>query len=155
MRASPKEPDEFRELTAAAEAVAVNAYAPYSHLRVGAALEGESGRVYTGCNVENSSFGLTVCAEQAAVFEAVARGEKAFTRLAVFTPDAGPLSPCGACRQVLAEMGRDVAIVSVGRGGLTREFRLSELLPQAFGWPAGEGRAEAEEDEGEEQSGSG
>jgi len=144
MRASPKEPDEFRELTAAAEAVAVNAYAPYSHLRVGAALEGESGRVYTGCNVENSSFGLTVCAERAAVFEAVARGEKAFTRLAIFTPDAGPLSPCGACRQVLAEMGRDVAILSVGRGGLTREFCLSELLPQAFGWPAGEATTEGD-----------
>ena len=154
MRASPKEPDEFQELTAAAEAVAVNAYAPYSHLRVGAALEGESGRVYTGCNVENSSFGLTVCAEQAAVFQAVAKGEKAFTRLAIFTPDAGPLSPCGACRQVLAEMGRDVSIVSVGRGGLTREFRLSELLPQAFGWPAGEERIPAEEGEGEDHSAS-
>ncbi len=153
MRASPREPDEFQELTAAAEAVAVNAYAPYSHLRVGAALEGESGRVYTGCNVENSSFGLTVCAERAAVFQAVARGEKAFTRLAIFTPDAGPLSPCGACRQVLAEMGRDIPILSIGRGGLAREFRLSELLPQAFGWPAGEGTTEAEE--GEDHSASG
>ena len=138
MRASPKEPDEFRELTAAAEAVAVNAYAPYSHLRVGAALEGESGRIYTACNVENSSFGLSVCAERAAVFQAVAQGEHRFTRLAIFTPDAGPLSPCGACRQVLAEMEGDVRIVSVGRGGLKREFLLSELLPQAFGWPSGE-----------------
>jgi cytidine deaminase len=149
MRASPKEPNEWQELTTAAQAVASNAYAPYSHLRVGAALEAESGRIYTGCNVENSSFGLTVCAERSAVFQAVARGEKSFARLAIFTPDAGPLSPCGACRQVLAEMGQDLRIISVGRGGLTREFRLSELLPQAFGWPAGEARAAPSEGEDE------
>ena len=148
MRATSKELEAWSELTHAAEAVAVNAYAPYSHLRVGAALEGESGRIYAACNVENSSFSLTVCAERAAVFQAVARGERSFTRLAIFTPDAGPLSPCGACRQVLVEMGRDIPILSIGRGGLVREFRLSELLPQAFGWPAGEAAPAEEADSG-------
>jgi cytidine deaminase len=130
--------NEWEQLKAAARAASERAYAPYSRLRVGAALLTAGGRVHTGCNVENSSFGLTVCAERTAVLRAVAEGEAKWSRLVVYTPDAGPLSPCGACRQVLAEFSRELPILSVGRGGLEREFNLKELLPQAFGWPAGE-----------------
>jgi cytidine deaminase len=113
---------------------------------VGAALEGGGGGIYVGCNVENSSFGLTVCAERGALCSAVAAGEREFGRLVIFTPDTGPLSPCGACRQMLVEFcrGKELSIVSVGRGGLRREFELSSLLPQAFGWPAGEVGGEQE-----------
>lgn len=129
---------EWGELIAAAQAAAANAHAPYSQLRVGAALQGQSGRIYSGCNVENSSFGLTICAERAALCGAVADGERSFRRLAIYTRDAGPLSPCGACRQALVEFCRDLPILSVGRADLEREFALADLLPEAFGWPAGE-----------------
>ncbi len=135
MRARKKKPDDWERLIEAAQEVSLKAYAPYSQLRVGAALEGESGNIYVGGNVENSSFGLTMCAERAALLCAVAHGERKFRRLVIFTADAGPLSPCGACRQVLAEFSEKMPIISIGRGGMRREFELTELLPQAFGWP--------------------
>ena len=121
--------------------------APYSGLRVGAALLGKDGAVYGGCNVENSSFGLTLCAERAALVRAIADGEKELKALVIYTPDGGPLSPCGACRQALAEFTADLHIVSMGRAGLRRDFDLGELLPQAFGWPAGEADSRAAGDE--------
>jgi len=138
--AKKKQPSkiDWDELAAAARSASENAYAPYSGLRVGAALLGKGGVMYGGCNVENSSFGLTLCAERAALVRAVAEGEKELKALVIYTPDAGPLSPCGACRQALAEFTPALPIVSLGRAGLRREFELSELLPQAFGWPAGE-----------------
>ena len=123
---------DWSELLDAARAAARYAYAPYSRLCVGAALETASGRVYTGCNIENASYGLSVCAERAALFTAVAAGESAFTRLAVFTPERAALTPCGACRQVLAEFGLTLHIASAGRDGLVREFNLAALLPEAF-----------------------
>jgi cytidine deaminase len=146
MRTSRTQESSWEELVAAAQAASRQAHAPYSGLRVGAALEAEGGEVHAACNVENSSFGLTVCAERAAVFQAVASGARQFSRLAIFTADSGPLSPCGACRQVLVEFcrERDLPILSVGLGGLRREFELSSLLPQAFGWPAGEAGSEQE-----------
>ncbi|MFB3880038.1 MAG: cytidine deaminase [Armatimonadota bacterium] len=135
MRRKSAKSDEWERLVAAAREVSRNAHAPYSRLRIGAAIEAADGTIYSGCNVENSSFGLTVCAERVALQCAVAAGARSFTRLAIYTSDAGPLSPCGACRQALVEFSPDLAIRSVGRGGLQRDFELAKLLPRAFGWP--------------------
>ncbi|ADU27173.1 cytidine deaminase [Ethanoligenens harbinense] len=118
-------------LVARARAVRENAYAPYSHFRVGAALLTRSGYVYTGCNVENVSFGATVCAERAAVFAAVAAGERDFVALALAAGE--DVTPCGICRQVLAEFSSDGSLPIYCAGPEeVRTFTLAELLPQAF-----------------------
>ncbi|HUU54895.1 MAG TPA: cytidine deaminase [Armatimonadota bacterium] len=144
MKSKAEKQSEWDHLLSAARAASQRAHAPYSKLRVGAALEGGNGAVYSGCNVENCSFGLTVCAERVALGCAVAEGERTFRRLLIFTPDAAPLPPCGACRQVLAEFCQQLPIVSVGRGNVRRTFELVDLLPQAFDWPAGEPSGEEE-----------
>ncbi len=106
-------------------------YAPYSRFRVGAALLAEDGRVFRGANVENASYGLTMCAERAAVFRAVNEGARHFVRIAIVSdPPAWPY-PCGACRQVLAEFSPEMEVVVV-RGREMRRFRLDELLPHTF-----------------------
>ena len=120
------------ELIALAMAARQNAYAPYSGFSVGAALLAGSGEVYTGCNVENSSYGLTVCAERVAMFNAVARGEREFTALAVVCDTGEYCSPCGACRQVLAEFGGTIKVYLANRHGAYRETTVAELLPMAF-----------------------
>jgi len=144
MKKTGKTQADWEHLIAAAHEVSKHAHAPYSRLRIGAALEAEGGAVYTGCNVENSSFGLTICAERVALHCAVAHGARKFKRLVIYTADAGPLSPCGACRQVLMEFVPRLPILSIGRRGLRREFELADLLPQAFGWPAGEASSQPE-----------
>jgi cytidine deaminase len=108
------------------------AYAPYSGFLVGAALEGKSGQVYTGANVENASYGLTVCAERIAVFKAVSSGEKEFSQIAIAGSGEGPTYPCGACLQVLAEFAPGLTIYTGSDPGQYQVFNLSEMLPQAF-----------------------
>lgn len=119
-------------LIEAARRVQQQAYAPYSHYRVGAALESEDGAVYVGCNVENASYGLTICAERAALAAAVAAGARRFRRAVVVTDSDPPGAPCGACRQVLNEFGADMIVDAIGPTRAVR-WSLSELLPAAFG----------------------
>lgn len=118
-------------LVAAAVAAKASAYAPYSNFRVGCAIESEDGRVFVGCNVENASYGLTMCAERVAAGAAVAAGATKFVRIVVATDVDPPSPPCGACRQVLYEFGTEAAVESVGPNW-NRQWRLSELLPAAF-----------------------
>ena len=116
----------------AAKAVQLKAHAPYSKFRVGAALETSSGEVIVGCNVENASYGLTICAERGAVMQAVARGYTKFKRIVVVTTAEPPAPPCGACRQFLREFGPDLVVEAVGPSS-KRQWTLGELLPEAFG----------------------
>jgi cytidine deaminase len=119
-------------LVTAAMGARLNAHCPYSNFAVGAALEAEDGRIFAGCNVENASFGLTVCAERNAVASAIAAGVRRLRRLVVVAEADPPVAPCGACRQVLAEFGTDLQVESVGPSG-RRRWRLDQLLPDAFG----------------------
>jgi cytidine deaminase len=119
-------------LIEAARSAQSRAYAPYSNFRVGAALESVDGSVFTGCNVENASYGLTICAERAAVSAAVGAGARRFRRAVVVSDVDPPAAPCGACRQVLAEFGLDLPIDGVGSQRKVT-WRLAELLPAAFG----------------------
>lgn len=121
---------EHEDLIAKAMEAREQAYAPYSHFAVGAALLAKSGRVYTGCNVENASYGLSICAERTAVFKAVSEGERDFEALAVVTENG--VTPCGACRQVLLEFGEDIQVIVADEAGGCRVFGLQELLPEAF-----------------------
>ena len=113
-----------------ARAIRDHAYAPYSKFRVGAALVSSSEKIYQGCNVENLSFGLTMCAERIAVGAAVADGARDFRLLAIVADSNDPIVPCGACRQVLAEFNPTLRIISSTLGGRTAEFHLEELLPK-------------------------
>lgn len=119
-------------LKAAALAVQGRAYVPYSEYRVGAALLTQGGEIVCGCNVENATFGATCCAERTAVFSAVAQGHTSFRAIAVVTSGAEPGTPCGICRQVLAEFGADLDVLCFTPEGAEAHYRLSELLPHAF-----------------------
>lgn len=120
---------ETESLISAAKKAREAAYSPYSNFAVGAALLCETGEVFVGCNVENISFGLTICAERAAVAQAVASGCRKFSMLAIVTDSASSAAPCGACRQVLAEFSPELEIVSATIGGTREKFSLSTLLP--------------------------
>jgi cytidine deaminase len=123
----------FGELVAAALSARNQAYAPYSKFLVGAALLSEDGRIFTGCNVENASYGLTICAERNAVFAAVAAGCRTFTHIVIATDTPQPTPPCGACRQVLFEFSPNLIIGLATPAGLQSRYTLGELLPGAFG----------------------
>lgn len=123
---------EHEALLAAAREMRAQAYAPYSAFTVGAALESADGTVFTGCNVENASYGLTICAERAALFAAIAAGHRTFERIAVAGPDGALTSPCGACRQVLAEFSPSMTVIYTSPQG-THVTTVAELLPHSFG----------------------
>ena len=120
------------ELIARAVEVRENACAGYSRYKVGAALVASSGKVYTGCNVENSTYGLTVCAERVALWKALSEGERKFTQIAVVTSSESPASPCGACRQLLWEFCGDIEVVLANLQGSRETLRLAEIFPRPF-----------------------
>ena len=121
-----------RELLNRAREAAQNAYAPYSHFPVGAALECEDGRVFTGCNVENAAYGECICAERCAVVKAVSEGCTRFRRIAIWGEGKNYCMPCGACRQVLAEFSPEMEVLCAKAGGSYVSYPLSRLLAYAF-----------------------
>jgi len=123
---------DYRELIEAARAARENAYAPFSHFQVGAAVRTRAGRAIGGCNVENASYGLTICAERVAIFKAISEGEREFDAIAVVT-DADRLTPpCGACRQIIWEMCGNVDVVLANLKGQMEVHRMMDLLPLPF-----------------------
>jgi len=120
-------------LATAARTAAGLAYCPYSKFPVGAAVLGENGEIYSGCNVENASFGLTICAERNAIQGAAAHGVRSIQAVVIYTPTTDPAAPCGACRQVIREFGRNVEIICVCDGSETLRLPLESLLPTSFG----------------------
>jgi cytidine deaminase len=120
------------QLIAAAAQAREKSYSPYSKFAVGAAILTRSGKVFTGCNVENRSFRLTICAEQSAVAAAVSAGEKEFLKIAVVTGLAKPAMPCGACRQTLGEFSSDLQVITANLSGAREVTTLAELLPHPF-----------------------
>jgi cytidine deaminase len=126
-------PATLRRLEKAAKLAAKNSYSPYSKFRVGTAILAGSGKIYTGCNVENASYGLCNCAERTAIFTAAAAGERKIRAVAVYTPTATPTAPCGACRQVINEFGPHAIVVSVCDSAKRIDTTLPALLGEAFG----------------------
>jgi len=122
----------MNKLLEAALAVRDNAHAPLSKFKVGAAIEDETGRIFTGCNVENATYGLTICAERVAVFKAISEGARKFKRIAVAADTDVLTPPCGACRQILWEFCGDAELTLVNLQGKTETFRLKELFPRPF-----------------------
>ena len=120
------------ELIQKARVAQSHAYAPYSQFAVGAALLTEDGQVFTGCNVENATFGATVCAERTAVFSAVCHGARRFVKIAIVTDSKEPVMPCGICRSVLFEFAPNLEVIAVGSSGQVEKISLSQLYPKGF-----------------------
>lgn len=119
-------------LVTAARVARLKAHAPFSGFKVGAALETVDGEIVTGCNVENATYGLTICAERVAMFKAISEGHRQFTRIAVVADTEAPTPPCGACRQILWEFGGDLEIILAGLDTTKASHQLSALLPLPF-----------------------
>jgi cytidine deaminase len=124
--------EEMQSLIETAKQARLQSVAPFSKFRVGAAVKTESGKVYTGCNIESSSYGLTVCAERVAIWKALSEGERNFTELAVVADTETLTPPCGTCRQIIWEFARGAKIVFANLKGESEEFQIAELLPRAF-----------------------
>ena len=120
------------KLLEAALAARENAHAPFSKFKVGAAVEDQTGRIFTGCNVENATYGLTICAERVAVFKAISEGARKFTRIAVAADTDVLTPPCGACRQILWEFCGNAELILVNLQGKTESFRMKDLFPRPF-----------------------
>jgi cytidine deaminase len=120
------------KLKAAACAARGNAYAPFSNFKVGAALEASSGRVFTGCNVENATYGLTVCAERVAILKAISEGERTFAAIAVCADTDALTPPCGACRQIIWEFCGDIPVILCNPSGVNDTHQMSQLFPRPF-----------------------
>ena len=123
---------EYKDLVHAAQKAKLNAYAPFSKFRVGAAVLAKDGTVFSGCNIENSSYGLTICAERVAIFNAISSKVSKFTAIALVSDDHGFTAPCGACRQVLLDLAGDIDIVMMDSKERFKILKLSALLPFAF-----------------------
>ena len=122
------------ELTQRARAASAHAHAPYSNFPVGAAVLTPDGQIYSGANVENASYGLSICAERSAIFQAVAHGVRSIRAIAVYTPTVATTPPCGACRQVMTEFGPDVLVICCcDDAAAQQQYTLAELLPLPFG----------------------
>ena len=119
-------------LVAAARTARERAVADFSHFKVGAALETRAGEIITGCNIENASYGLTMCAERVAIFKALSDGERSFTRIVVVADTASPTPPCGACRQIIWEFCGDIEVVLANLNEVTATLQMKDLLPRPF-----------------------
>ena len=124
--------EDFEPLIETAKQARLQSVAPFSNFQVGAAVKTASGKVYTGCNVESASYGLTVCAERVAIWKALSEGERQFTQLAVVADTETLTPPCGTCRQIIWEFARGATIVFANLTGQSEEFHMAELLPRAF-----------------------
>ncbi|MGB2782431.1 MAG: cytidine deaminase [Atribacterota bacterium] len=125
--------EKYEKLIKEAERAKKKAYTPYSKFKVGAAVLCADGKIYTGCNIENASFGLTVCAERVAIFKAISEGSTKFEAIAVIGDTEKPCSPCGACRQVMSEFCEDTPLIMANSKGDVKIKKVKELLPEAFG----------------------
>ena len=129
----PLDDDIIRSLKSAAKAASKNAYAPHSGFPVGAAILSADGHIFSGCNVENASYGLTICAERAAICQMIASGDQKLRAVLVYTPTQTPTPPCGACRQVISEIGPQAEIYCVCDSSITLHQTIASLLPSSFG----------------------
>ena len=122
-----------RQLINLAEQASRNAYVPYSHFAVGAALECRDGTVFTGCNIENAAYGLTICAERTAIFKAISEGHRDFKRIVIAGKSEDYCVPCGSCRQVMQEFAPQMEVICLNGKGEAKHYTLRQLLPESFG----------------------